>query len=101
VVELSQMLKRLTFVYTVPGHGGEDRAYVVRRGSVRAELPAPSTADEQRALEAKAREIFERPEPETLGFRAHEAQEVMLIARWFRRHPEPLLEKPCHPAGPF
>ncbi|WP_147093042.1 GIY-YIG nuclease family protein, partial [Myxococcus virescens] len=87
VVELSRMLKRLSFVYTVPGHGGDDRVYVVRRGSVRAELPAPVTHEQQQALEAKAREILERPEPETLGFRAHEAQEVMLIARWFRLHP--------------
>jgi excinuclease ABC subunit C len=88
MVELGRTLKRLSFVYTVPGHGGENRAYVVRRGSVRAEVPAPGTPDEHQALEAQAREIFDRPEPETLGLRAHEAQEVMLIARWFRTHPE-------------
>ncbi|WP_426754589.1 UvrB/UvrC motif-containing protein [Myxococcus sp. Y35] len=101
VVELSRMLKRLTFVYPVPGHGGEDRVYVVRRGSVRAELPAPVTPEQHRALEATAREIFERPEPETLGFRAHEAQEVMLIARWFRLHPEELNVGRYQPAGPM
>ncbi|NMO15396.1 nuclease [Pyxidicoccus fallax] len=90
IVELGQLLKQLSFVYTVPGHGGEDRAYVVRRGSVRDELPAPATTSERDALEARARAVFERPEPETLGLRAHEAQEVMLIARWFRLHPEEL-----------
>ncbi|MBZ4418407.1 UvrB/UvrC motif-containing protein [Myxococcus sp. RHSTA-1-4] len=90
IVELGQLLKQLSFVYTVPGHGGEDRAYVVRRGSVRDELPAPGTLEESEALRARAREVFERPEPETLGLRAHEAQEVMLIARWFRLHPEEL-----------
>ncbi|QSQ23354.1 UvrB/UvrC motif-containing protein [Pyxidicoccus parkwayensis] len=90
IVELGRTLKQLSFVYTVPGHGGEDRTYVVRRGSVRDELPAPGSSEEHAALEARAREIFERPEPETLGLRAHEAQEVMLIARWFRLHPEEL-----------
>jgi excinuclease ABC subunit C len=90
IVELGHTLKQLSFVYTVPGHGGDDQTYVVRRGSVRAEQPTPETPEERDALEARAREIFERPEPETLGLRAHEAQEVMLIARWFRLHPEEL-----------
>jgi len=90
IVELGRTLKRLSFVYTVPGHGGENRTYVVRRGSVRDELPAPQTSEEREAVETRAREVFERPEPETLGLRAHEAQEVMLIARWFRLHPEEL-----------
>ncbi|WP_338863868.1 UvrB/UvrC motif-containing protein [Myxococcus stipitatus] len=88
MVSLGQTLKRLTFVYTVPGHAGDDRVYILRRGSVRDELPAPRTLRERKALAARAREIFERPEPETLGLRAHEAQEVMLIARWFHLHPE-------------
>lgn len=90
IVELGRTLKQLSFVYTVRGHGGEDRTYVVRRGSVREECPSPESPHEQSGLEARAREIFERPEPETLGLRAHEAQEVMLIARWFRLHPEEL-----------
>jgi excinuclease ABC subunit C len=87
VVELSRMVDSLSFVYTVPGHEGEDRVYVVRRGSVRAELPAPSTPAERLALETLAGDVFSRPEPVAIGLRAHEAQEVLLVARWFRLNP--------------
>lgn len=90
IVELRRTVLDYSFVYTVPGHGGEDRAYVVRRGSVRAELPAPRTAKERRVLEAKVEEVFSRPEPHTVGLRAHEAQEIHLVARWFRLRPEEL-----------
>ncbi|MCP3104690.1 GIY-YIG nuclease family protein [Myxococcus sp. K15C18031901] len=88
IVRLGGTMKRLSFVYTVPGHDGEDRVYLLRRGIVRDELPAPRTAAERRALDARTRALFDRPEPETLALRAHEAQEVMLVARWFSLHPE-------------
>ena len=35
----------LTFAYHVEGVGGDDRVYLIRRGVVRAELPAPKTPD--------------------------------------------------------
>ncbi len=90
LVRVGQDVERLSFLYTVPGHDGEDRVYIVRRGSVRAELPAPQTPQERLALEEKASEVFERPEPRTVGLRAHEAQEVLLVARWFRLNPAEL-----------
>ncbi|HEX8434141.1 nuclease [Archangium sp.] len=90
LIELGQTVERLSFVYTVPGHDGEDRVYIVRRGSVRAELAAPRTPREQLALEEKVGEVFERPEPRLVGLRAHEAQEVLLVARWFRLNPAEL-----------
>ncbi|WNG28840.1 hypothetical protein F0U62_36205 [Cystobacter fuscus] len=33
---------------------------------------------------ARAGEVFEKPEPRIIGLRAHEAQEVLLVAKWFR-----------------
>ena len=90
IVELRRTVLDYSFVYTVPGHEGEDRAYVVRRGSVRAELPAPRTAAERRGLADAVDAVFSRPEPHTVGLRAHEAQEIHLVARWFRLHPEEL-----------
>lgn len=90
LLQIGQFVERLSFVYTVPGHDGEDRSYVIRRGSVRAELAAPRTAHERLALEELVGEVFERPEPATLCLRAHEAQEVLLVARWFRLNPEEL-----------
>ncbi len=90
LLQLGQTVERLSFLYTVPGHEGDDRVYIVRRGSVRAELAVPRTAHERLVLEEKAAEIFERPEPRTVGLRAHEAQEVLLVARWFRLNPSEL-----------
>ncbi|WP_434380816.1 UvrB/UvrC motif-containing protein [Melittangium boletus] len=87
---VGQFVERLSFVYTVPGEEGEDRVYLIRRGSVRAEFTAPTTLEERLAVEAKAREVFEKPEPRMIGLRAHEAQEVLLVAKWFRLHPEEL-----------
>ncbi|HLM48762.1 MAG TPA: nuclease, partial [Myxococcaceae bacterium] len=90
LLQLGQTVERLSFLYTVPGHDGDDRVYIIRRGSVRAELAIPRTAHERLLLEEKATEIFEKPEPRTVGLRAHEAQEVLLVARWFRLNPSEL-----------
>ncbi|HZH75503.1 MAG TPA: UvrB/UvrC motif-containing protein [Archangium sp.] len=90
LVRIGRFVERLSFVYTVPGHDGDDRVYIIRRGSVRAELAIPRTAHERLSLEEKATEIFEKPEPRTVGLRAHEAQEVLLVARWFRLNPSEL-----------
>ena len=90
LIRIGQFVERLSFVYTVPGHEGEDRVYIVRRGSVRAEMPVPGTAQERLELESKVSDVFEKPEPKTIGLRAHEAQEVLLVAKWFRLNPEEL-----------
>src|SRR3712207_9476270 len=41
-------VETLSFVYSVPGHEGDDRVYVIRRGRVRAESAAPRTIREDR-----------------------------------------------------
>ncbi|WP_395846861.1 UvrB/UvrC motif-containing protein [Cystobacter fuscus] len=88
LLRVGQFVEQLSFVYTVPGEAGEDRVYVIRRGSVRAEFAVPGSPEARRVLEQQVREIFERPEPRMIGLRAHEAQEVLLVAKWFRLHPE-------------
>ncbi|MBF5043212.1 nuclease [Aggregicoccus sp. 17bor-14] len=91
--EVSRTIESLSFLYTVPGCSGtgeDDFVYVIRRGSVRAELPAPRSPRDRRALADQARLLFAQPETHALGLRAHEVQEVLLIARWFRLHPEEL-----------
>jgi excinuclease ABC subunit C len=80
-------VESLSFVYTVPGHGGEDRAYVIRRGRIRAELPAPTSAAERQALEIRAGEIFTPAELKRATVPAHEVDELMLLSSWFRKFP--------------
>lgn len=80
-------LESLSFTYVVPGAKGDDRAYVIRRGIVRAEGPAPRTVVERAALEARALEgSGGARRPQTVP--GHEVDEVLLVAGWFRKHPK-------------
>lgn len=83
-------LESLSFVYTVPGPQGDDRAYVIRRGRVRHEARAPRTAAERRALEAQVREVLTPIPAGQATVPGHEVDEVLLLAAWFRRHPKEL-----------
>jgi excinuclease ABC subunit C len=83
-------VESLSFVYTVPGHGGDDRTYVIRRGRIRAELAAPRTAAERNGLAARAAEIFTPAELKSATVPAHEVDELMLLSSWFRKFPAEL-----------
>lgn len=94
-------LSSLSFVYMVPGHEGEDRAYVIRRGTVRAEAPAPRTPEEAAALSVRAGEVFASHEPPRAPVALQQVDEILLVASWFRRFPEELLRtaRPEEKAG--
>ena len=83
-------VESLSFVYTVPGHGGEDRSYLIRRGRIRAELPAPQSSEERSALAVRAAEIFAPKELKSATVPAHEVDELMLLSSWFRKFPAEL-----------
>ncbi|HEX2091605.1 MAG TPA: GIY-YIG nuclease family protein [Longimicrobiaceae bacterium] len=85
---LREALENLSFLYSVPGQGGDDRVYVVRRGTIRATVAAPRTTADRRALARLAAEHFHRPEPTGALVARHQVDEILLIARWFRAHPE-------------
>lgn len=79
----------LSFVYVDPGAFGDDRAYVIRRATVRASAPAPHTPIERAAFRALVSEHV-GPEPDP-GALPHEAiDEMVLLLNWFRRHPAAL-----------
>lgn len=91
--ELSRLrfaLESLSFLYPVPGHGGEDRVYLVRRGSVRAEVPAPRSGPDHEALERLAGEVFGPTEHAAAPVPLHEIDEVLLLSSWFQRNPDEL-----------
>jgi excinuclease ABC subunit C len=78
----------LTFVYRVPGHRGDDRVYLVRRGRIRKELPHPKS---RRARERVARaidEVYGETDPGPAGLSPQDAAEILLVARWFRLKPK-------------
>jgi excinuclease ABC subunit C len=83
-------VESLSFVYTVPGHGGDDRSYLIRRGRIRAELPAPQSPEERSVLAVRAAEIFTPRELKSATVPAHEVDELMLLSSWFRKFPKEL-----------
>jgi excinuclease ABC subunit C len=84
---LRDALETLTFLYNVPGSEGEDRVYLIRRGTVRASVPAPQTAAARRELARLAEEHFRVPETASALVSKHQVDEILLLSHWFRVHP--------------
>lgn len=80
----------LSFVYRDPGDFGDDRAYVIRRGAVRASFPFPSTPIERIAFSSVVREELAREVPSTGPIPIEGVDELLLLMSWFRVHPEAL-----------
>lgn len=77
----------LSCVYPLRGFGGDHRLYLIRRGRVRDEIPAPRSAAERLAAAQRVRELFARPEPGPAALDPAKVAEILLVARWFRRRP--------------
>lgn len=81
-------VENLSFVYTVPGHEGDDRVYLIRRGVVRAELGKPKSSKDRRDLKQLVEDIFSpESKPPTAQVPTHEIDELLLLSSWFRRFP--------------
>ncbi len=83
-------VETLSFVYTVPGHEGGDRVYLIRRGRVRAETALPKTPGEALGLYGLIEAVFGAAETETGRIPTHEIDELLLLSSWFRRFPREL-----------
>ena len=83
-------VETISFVYHVAGTSGDDRSYVIRRGRVRHETASPRTESERALLDARVSEVFGSTKRESRAVPSHEIDELMLIASWFRQHPEEL-----------
>jgi excinuclease ABC subunit C len=77
---------RHTFVYSVPGFAQQDFWYLIRHGKVEAVVPRPQSIRDQQetalALEDAYPSQPARPGP------VDDVEMVLLVASWFRRHPE-------------
>jgi excinuclease ABC subunit C len=80
-------MDRLTFRYHTEGSDGRSWVYLVRRGTVRAEVEAPTTPETRAALKALASRIFDGPDPTGADIPMHDLDEFYLVASWFRRRP--------------
>jgi len=80
----------LTFVYRDPGAHGDDRAYVIRRGAVRACYPWPGTPIEMEAFRGVIAAELAQEDVPAGPLPASVIEEMLLIMSWFRRHPDAL-----------
>lgn len=87
MIALRGAIESLTFLYPVPGHGGDDRLYVLKRGTIRADVPLPPGAAERAVVLERAKTLCDGLEPETGQVQPHQVAEMLLIARWFRLNP--------------
>jgi excinuclease ABC subunit C len=81
-------VENLSFVYTVPGHEGEDRVYLIRRGVVRAELGKPKSTSDRRTMKQLVEDIFSERVESVAQVPTHEIDELLLLSSWFRRFPK-------------
>ena len=81
-------IEKLNLVYPVSGFAGDSRLYLIRRGVLAAELPAPRSASARDRARKVVRELFlpvaaDRDGPLDGGA----AAEALLTVAWFNRHP--------------
>ncbi len=83
-------VETLSFVYHVPGHEGDDRLYLIRRGRVRAEYEMPRSDHDRARLLQMVESVFQDAERDSAQIPSHEVDELLLLSSWFRRFPAEL-----------
>jgi excinuclease ABC subunit C len=77
----------LTFVYRVPGFGGDDRLYLIRRGRIRKEVAPPDSGRARKRVARAIEGVYGETDPGPAGLSPQDAAEILLVARWFRLNP--------------
>lgn len=80
----------LSFVYRDPGVMGDDQAFMIRGGLVRASYPWPATPIEEEAFRAAVTAELDQPLPPPFPLPLEGLDEILLLMRWFRTHPDAL-----------
>jgi excinuclease ABC subunit C len=88
LIRLRQAHKGQSFVYAVPGTGGQDLWYLIHHGRVARVLPAPADEAGRRAAAAAVEAVYATEDARGRLLAADEVDGVLLVAGWFRRHPE-------------
>ena len=83
-------VETLSFIYTVPGHEGDDRIYLIRRGRVRGDYAMPRSERQRIELLEMVQNVFDPVERDTAQVPSHEVDELLLLSSWFRRFPAEL-----------
>ena len=88
LVAFQGRVENLTFLYRVPGFGGDDRIYLIRRGRIRKEMSHPKGRRARAAVAAAIDSIYSEIDRGPSGLEPQDAAEILLVARWFRLNPK-------------
>ena len=85
---LRQAREQHTFVYPVRGHAGQDLWYLIHRGRVAATTLLPHDAASKQKAADTLEAIYGNPNLGIGALTADNLDAVLLVAAWFRKHPE-------------
>lgn len=88
LITLRSSILGSSLLYPIEGYDSDDRVYLLHRGLIVDEFPAPADESGWTALKERARKTLAEEAVDSLHVQPHEAPEILLIARWFRLHPE-------------
>ncbi len=78
----------LSFVYRVPGFGGDDRVYLIRKGRILREMPYPRGRRARERVATVVEKAYGGADIGPQGLAPDAAAEILLVARWFRLRPK-------------
>jgi excinuclease ABC subunit C len=79
---------RHSFIYAASGPDESATWYLIRNGLVRAALPAPGDEESRQPARQKVAEVYQGQASSSGMPGIDEVDGVLLVAAWFRRHPE-------------
>jgi excinuclease ABC subunit C len=79
---------RHSFIYPVQGHDGAVIWYLIHHGQVRAAIPAPSDDPSKAKAVALVESVYSKCAIDLGRWPGEEVDGVLLVAGWFKRHPE-------------
>jgi excinuclease ABC subunit C len=80
--------RQLSFVYGVKGFDGNHLWYVIDRSQVASTLPFPTNANGRQSALKHLDMVFQRNETKLSPLPVDAVDQVLLVATWFRKHPE-------------
>jgi excinuclease ABC subunit C len=78
----------LSFIYRVPGFGGDDRVYLINKGQIQTSLAYPKDRRARARVARAVERVYGGVDPGPLGFEPEDAAEILLVAQWFRLKPK-------------
>jgi excinuclease ABC subunit C len=78
----------LSFIYRIPGYGGDDRIYLIRKGRIRRVLVHPKSRRARTRVARAVEDVYGDVDSGPMGFEPEDAAEILLVAQWFRLRPK-------------